>query len=81
VIQELIHRDGILILFLLFSDIEFPGWTGPDSVQTHINRTREQLPDDESKRMIDTLTPSTAVNMLHKRLAGRFRPIVTGTLF
>ncbi|KAF9275530.1 hypothetical protein BGZ88_002278, partial [Linnemannia elongata] len=60
-----------------FPYIEFPGWTGPDSVQSHINRIKEQLPDDESKRMIDALIPLAAVNMLHKRLTGRFRPIVT----
>ncbi|KAG0011229.1 hypothetical protein BGZ81_002335 [Podila clonocystis] len=60
-----------------FPYIEFPGWTGPDSVQSHINRITEQLPDDESKRMMDALFPSAAVNMHHKRLTGRFRPIVT----
>jgi len=31
--------------------------------------------------MMDALIPPAAVNMLHKRLTGRFRPIVTGTLF
>ncbi|KAF9271311.1 hypothetical protein BGZ74_006202, partial [Mortierella antarctica] len=61
----------------IFPYIEFPGWTGPDSVQSHIDRMKEYLPDDESKRMVDALIPPAAVDMLHKRLTGRFRPIVT----
>ncbi|KAG0314046.1 hypothetical protein BG000_005676, partial [Podila horticola] len=61
----------------IFPYIEFPGWTSPDSVQSHIDRMKERLPDDESKRMVDVLIPPAAVDMLHKRLTGRFRPIVT----
>ena len=61
----------------LKKDIEFPGWTSPDSVQSHIDRMKECLPDDDSKTMVDALIPSAAVDMLHKRLTGRFRPIVT----
>ncbi|KAF9544504.1 hypothetical protein EC957_011900 [Mortierella hygrophila] len=36
-----------------------------------------QLPDDESRGLVDTLITPSAVEMLHKRLAGRLRPIVT----
>jgi len=74
-----IHTSPTPFPFALspFSDIEFGGWTDADSVQSHINRIKEQLPDDESKRMMDALIPSVAVNMLHKRLTGRFRPIIT----
>ncbi|KAF9376201.1 hypothetical protein CPB97_010991 [Podila verticillata] len=61
----------------IFPYIEFPGWTGPDSVQSHIDRMKECLPDDDSKTMVDALIPPAAVDMLHKRLTGRFRPIVT----
>ncbi|KAI8356979.1 hypothetical protein B0O80DRAFT_446273 [Mortierella sp. GBAus27b] len=60
-----------------FPYIEFPGWTCANSVQSYIDRLKEQLPDDESKRQVDTLIPPAAVEMLHKRLTGRFRPIVT----
>ncbi|KAF9318898.1 hypothetical protein BG006_003119 [Podila minutissima] len=58
-------------------DVEFPGWSSPASVQSYIDRMKEQLSDDESKRLVDVLIPSAAVDMLHKRLTGRFRPIVT----
>ncbi|KAF9536266.1 hypothetical protein EC957_011803, partial [Mortierella hygrophila] len=60
-----------------FPYIEFPGWTGVDSVQAYVDRLKEQLPDNESRTQVDTLIPSAAVNMLHKRLTGRFRPITT----
>lgn len=54
----------------IFPSFEFPGWTNPDSIQSYIGRVKEQLPDDEMRRMVDTLIPP-------KRLTGRFRPIVT----
>ncbi|KAF9929116.1 hypothetical protein FBU30_001845 [Linnemannia zychae] len=57
---------------------EFPGWQSPASVQPYIDQIKEQLLDDESKEMMDALILPTAVNMLHERLTGRFRPIVTG---
>ncbi|KAG0338494.1 hypothetical protein BG005_003700, partial [Podila minutissima] len=60
-----------------FPYVEFPGWTGPDSVQSYVDRMKEQLSDDGSKRLVDALIPTAAVDMLHKRLTGRFRPIVT----
>ncbi|KAG9067273.1 hypothetical protein KI688_012055 [Linnemannia hyalina] len=60
-----------------FPYIEFPGWRDPDSVQAFIDRMKEQLQDDGSKRLVDALIPPAAVNMLHKRLTGRFRPITT----
>ncbi|KAG9064473.1 hypothetical protein KI688_003663 [Linnemannia hyalina] len=40
-------------------------------------RLKEQLPDDESRGLVDTLITPAAVEMLHNRLAGRLRPIVT----
>ncbi|KAG9062249.1 hypothetical protein KI688_006581 [Linnemannia hyalina] len=55
--------------------IEFPGWTGAESVLLYIDRLKDQLPDDESKTLVDALIPPAAVEMLHKRLTGRFRPI------
>ncbi|KAF8924462.1 hypothetical protein BGZ47_004000, partial [Haplosporangium gracile] len=60
-----------------FPYIEFPGWRDPDSVQAFIDRIKEWLQDDVSKRMVDALIPPAAVVMLHQRLTGRFRPIVT----
>lgn len=60
-----------------FPYVKFTGWTGADSIQAYVDRLKEQLPSDESRRQVDTLIPSVAVEMLHKRLTGRFRPIVT----
>ncbi|KAF9981364.1 hypothetical protein BGZ75_007369 [Mortierella antarctica] len=58
-------------------NIEFPGWRDPDSIQSFIDRVKERLQDDDSRTMMDVLIPPAAVNMLHKRLTGRFRPITT----
>ncbi|KAK3838833.1 MAG: hypothetical protein J3R72DRAFT_512002 [Linnemannia gamsii] len=60
-----------------FPYIEFPGWAGPDSVHAFISRVKEHLPDDDSKKLVDDFIPPTAVDFLHKKLTGRFRPIVT----
>ncbi|KAF9105154.1 hypothetical protein BGX27_009785 [Mortierella sp. AM989] len=60
-----------------FPYIEFPGWANQASIHSFIDRVKDQLPDDESRRVIDTLLPPEAVKMLHERLTGRFRPIVT----
>ncbi|KAF9546141.1 hypothetical protein EC957_010127 [Mortierella hygrophila] len=60
-----------------FPYIEFPGWTGIKSILSYIDRLKSQLSDDESKTQVTTLIPPAAVEMLHKRLTGRFRPIVT----
>lgn len=60
-----------------FPYIEFPGWAGPESVQAFIDRMKEHLLDDDSRKMVDNLIPADAVNMLHKRLTGRFRPVTT----
>lgn len=49
-------------------------------MQSHINQIKDQLQDDESKRIVDDLIPPAAINMLFKRLTGRFRLIVTGIL-
>ncbi|KAG0325768.1 hypothetical protein BG004_003121 [Podila humilis] len=61
----------------IFPYVEFPGWISPASVQPYIDRIKSQLQDDSSKRMVDALIPPAAVNMLHKRISGRFRPITT----
>ncbi|KAG0364827.1 hypothetical protein BGZ54_007115 [Gamsiella multidivaricata] len=60
--------------FFLF---DFPGWTDRNSIQSYIDRVKEHLLDSESKNMVDTLIPPEAVDMLHRRFTGRFRPIVT----
>ncbi|KAF9897350.1 hypothetical protein BX616_005754 [Lobosporangium transversale] len=45
-------------------------YIGPWAVQM------DQLQDEESKKSIDILLPSEAVDMLYQRLTGRFRPVV-----
>ncbi|KAG0247082.1 hypothetical protein BG011_002071, partial [Mortierella polycephala] len=61
----------------MFPYFEFPGWTGRDSIQSYIERVMDQLPDKESKNMLGSLFPPAAIAMLHERLTGRFRPVVT----
>ncbi|KAG0083635.1 hypothetical protein BGZ93_001680, partial [Podila epicladia] len=60
-----------------FPYFEFPGWTGRDSIQSYIERVMDHLPDKESKKIIGSLLPPAAIAMLHERLTGRFRPVVT----
>ncbi|KAF9572409.1 hypothetical protein BGW38_008530, partial [Lunasporangiospora selenospora] len=60
-----------------FPYLEFPGWTSTDSVQAYIDRLKEQLLDDDSKRRVDALIPPEAVEVLHRKMKGRFRPVVT----
>ncbi|KAF9371407.1 hypothetical protein BGX21_005149, partial [Mortierella sp. AD011] len=57
--------------------IEFPGWTDQASVLSFIERVKNHLLEDESKKAVDTLLTPLVVDMLHARLRGRFRPIVT----
>ncbi|KAG0279026.1 H(+)-transporting V1 sector ATPase subunit A [Linnemannia gamsii] len=61
----------------IFPYFEVPGWTGRDSIQSYIERVMDHLPDKESKNMLGSLLPPEAIVMLHKRLTGRFRPVVT----
>ncbi|KAG0315150.1 hypothetical protein BGZ97_008544 [Linnemannia gamsii] len=51
------------------------GLKGVDSVQAYVDRFKEQLPDNESKAQVDTHILSAAVDMLHRRLVEKFRPI------
>ncbi|KAG0325099.1 hypothetical protein BGZ99_001065 [Dissophora globulifera] len=60
-----------------FQFIEFPGWTDRDSIQSYIDRVKEHLSDNNSKNVVDALIPPEAVDMLHRKLTGRFRPIIT----
>lgn len=48
-----------------------------DSIQSYVESVKDNLPDNESKTIIDTLIPPAVVDMLHERLTGRFRPVVT----
>ncbi|KAF9102732.1 hypothetical protein BGX27_010877, partial [Mortierella sp. AM989] len=48
--------------------LEFLGWQSEASIQSFIDRIKDQLPNDESKQMVDTPIPPETVSMLHKRL-------------
>jgi hypothetical protein len=61
----------------MFPYFEFPGWVSRHSVQSYVDRIKEQLPDKDSKQKLGALIPPAAIDMLYKRLGGRFRPIVT----
>ncbi|KAI8057141.1 hypothetical protein BDF22DRAFT_227367 [Syncephalis plumigaleata] len=60
-----------------FKYIEFPGWDDVNSVQAYVNRIKNALSNKKLKRKVDGLIPQEAVEELHERLTGRFRPIVT----
>ncbi|KAF9914829.1 hypothetical protein BX616_007460 [Lobosporangium transversale] len=61
----------------MFPHLEFVGWQSEDSVRSFIDRIKSQLNDEAWSSRIDMLIPPEAISMLHKRLTGRFRPIVT----
>lgn len=54
--------------------MEFPGWTDKDSIKAYISRVRKYLLDDDSRQALDKRLPQEAIDMLFKRLVGRFRP-------
>ncbi|KAF9084469.1 hypothetical protein BGX23_010490 [Mortierella sp. AD031] len=60
-----------------FPYFEFPGWTSREDIQSYVNRVKEQLPGDESRKRVDALIPPAAIDMLYERLTGRFGPIVS----
>lgn len=56
--------------------MEFPGWTDQEAIKTYISWVRRYLLDDGSRQALDERFPQEAFDMLFKRLAGRFRPVV-----
>ncbi|KAF9401563.1 hypothetical protein BGZ76_007526, partial [Entomortierella beljakovae] len=59
-----------------FEYVDIPGWTDKLSITSYIVRLRDTLPDKSSKQALDQLLPQDAIDLLHKKLTGRFRPIV-----
>ncbi|KAF9141680.1 hypothetical protein BGX20_007368, partial [Mortierella sp. AD010] len=62
---------------LSYPHLDFTGWSNVASIHSYVKRIKNQLLDEESKQKIDVLLPPEAIDMLHKRLTGRFRPVVT----
>ncbi|KAF9398629.1 hypothetical protein BGZ94_005950, partial [Podila epigama] len=56
--------------------IEFPGWTGIDSIKAYVSRTRGCLLNDESKRAFDERFPQSSLDMLFDKFVGRYRPAI-----
>lgn len=56
--------------------LEFPGWTDKDSIKAYISRVRDCLQDDQSKQALDEFLSQEAVEMLHQKFVGRYRPAI-----
>ncbi|KAG0273529.1 hypothetical protein BGZ96_004803, partial [Linnemannia gamsii] len=54
--------------------IEFPGWTGLESIKAYVSRVRRYLLHDESRWVFDERLPQDALDMLFDKFVGRFRP-------
>ncbi|KAF9110171.1 hypothetical protein BGX30_008083, partial [Mortierella sp. GBA39] len=60
-----------------FEYMEFPGWTGRESIEAYIAGLRNLLPTEDAKLALDRLLQPEAIEMMTERLVGRFRPVVT----
>ncbi|KAF9115634.1 hypothetical protein BGX30_006203 [Mortierella sp. GBA39] len=60
-----------------FEYMEFPGWTGRESIEAYVAGLRYLLPTEDAKQALGRLLPSEAIDEMMERLVGRFRPIVT----
>ncbi|KAG0334544.1 hypothetical protein BG004_000363, partial [Podila humilis] len=57
--------------------MEFPGWTGRESIESYVVGLRSLLPTDDSKQALNRLLQPEAIQAMSNRLVGRFRPAVT----
>ena len=60
-----------------FEYMEFPGWTGRESIEAYVAGLRCLLPTEDARQALDRLLPSEAIHAITERLVGRFRPAVT----
>ncbi|KAK3815350.1 MAG: hypothetical protein J3Q66DRAFT_389203 [Benniella sp.] len=60
-----------------FEYMEFPGWTGRESIEAYVAGLRCLLPTEGARQALDRLLPSEAIHAITERLVGRFRPAVT----
>ncbi|ORZ04303.1 hypothetical protein BCR41DRAFT_198951 [Lobosporangium transversale] len=72
IISELLES---FMEYLKFECMEFPGWVGYESVSTYITNLKGLLKDEAAKTRLDELLPPQAVELMVKKLVGRFRPI------
>ncbi|KAF9119536.1 hypothetical protein BGX30_003775 [Mortierella sp. GBA39] len=71
-------RTGSLIGNLAgFEYMEFPGWTGRESIEVYVAGLLCLLPTEVAKQAMDRLLRLEAIQAITDRLVGRFRPAVT----
>ncbi|KAK3837903.1 MAG: hypothetical protein JOS17DRAFT_813667 [Linnemannia elongata] len=68
--RSLTSRNG-------FEYMEFPGWTGRESIETYAAGLRCLLPTEGARQALDRLLPPEAIQAITERLVGRFHPAVT----
>ncbi|KAG0195752.1 hypothetical protein BGX33_002652 [Mortierella sp. NVP41] len=57
--------------------IEFPSWTGRESIEAYVAGLRGLLPTDDAKQALDILLRPKVIQAIAERLGGRFRPAIT----
>jgi len=60
-----------------FEFMEFPGWTGRESIEAYLASLRCMLPTASARESLDKLFPSEAIQAISERFVGRFRPAVS----
>ncbi|KAF9155637.1 hypothetical protein BG015_009082 [Linnemannia schmuckeri] len=60
-----------------FEYMEFPGWTGRESMEAYVAGLRYLLPTEGARQALDRLLPPEAIQTITERLVGRFCPAVT----
>ncbi|KAF9297268.1 hypothetical protein BGZ74_009949 [Mortierella antarctica] len=60
-----------------FEYMEFPGWTGRESIEAYVAKLRWLLPSKGAEQALDRLLPTEAIQAITERFVGRFRPAVT----
>ncbi|KAK3835433.1 MAG: hypothetical protein JOS17DRAFT_846231 [Linnemannia elongata] len=56
--------------------MEFPGWTGRESIEAYVAGLRDLLPTEDAKQGLDRLLRPEAFQEITERLVGRFHPAV-----
>ncbi|KAF9271297.1 hypothetical protein BGZ68_003861, partial [Mortierella alpina] len=58
------------------TDLEFPGWTSKESINTYVSRVQECLQDQQSKQALNEYLSQDALDMLFDKFVGRYRPAI-----
>ncbi|KAG0267567.1 hypothetical protein DFQ27_008612 [Actinomortierella ambigua] len=60
-----------------FEYIEFPGWTGRESIEAYVAGLQRLRPTKGARQALDRLLPAEAIQAITERLVGRLRPTVS----